>query len=57
MRDTFHYRLSNDRKHEIAKNLVGILKNDENITEQTRTFINNWILTGPKEKRKAFFDI
>lgn len=57
MRDTFHYRLSNDRKHEIAKNLVGILKNDENITEQTRTFINNWVLTGPKEKRKAFFDI
>lgn len=33
------------------------LKKDENIKEQTRTFINNWILTGPAEKRKAFFDV
>lgn len=57
MRDVFHYRLSDALKHEIAQNLVNILKNDENITEQTREFISNWILTDSMEKRKAFFDI
>lgn len=57
MRDTFHYRLSNDQKHEIAQNLVGILKNDENIKEQTRAFIIEWIRTDSKGKRKAFFDV
>ena len=51
------YRLSKKQKAEIAQNLIDILQKDENITEQTRSFIYNWILTGPDEKRKAFFDV
>lgn len=51
------YRLSKKQKSEIAQNLIDILQKDANITEQTRGFICNWILTGPSEKRKAFFDV
>lgn len=57
MDDRFQYRLSKDQKSEIAQNLIDILQKDANITEQTRGFIRNWILTGPEEKRKAFFDV
>jgi hypothetical protein len=57
MGDRFQYRLSKDQKCEIAQNLIDILQKDVNITAPTRTFICNWILTGPDEKRKAFFDV
>jgi len=57
MDDRFQYRLSKDQKSEIAQNLIDILQKDANITEQTRGFICNWILTGPNEKRKVFFDV
>jgi len=57
MDDKFQYRLSKDKKSDIAQNLIDILQKDANITEQTRSFISNWILTGPEEKRKAFFDV
>ncbi len=57
MDDRFQYRLSKDKKSEIAQNLIDILQGDANITKQTRGFICNWILTGPDEKRKAFFDV
>jgi len=51
------YRLSQKQKAEIAQNLIDILQKDENMTEQTRRFIYNWIRTGPDGKRKAFFDV
>lgn len=57
MNDRFEYRLTRGKKNEIAQNLIDILQKDAEITKQTRQFISNWILTGPKEKRKAFFDI
>jgi len=57
MDDKFQYRLSKNQKSEIAQNLIDILQKDANIAEQTRRFICNWILTGPEEKRKAFFDV
>lgn len=57
MGDGFQYKLSKDQKSKIAQNLIDILQKDANITEPTRTFICNWILTGPEEKRKFFFDV
>lgn len=57
MEDKFQYRLSKAQKSTIAQNLIDILENDTDITEQTRRFICNWCLTGPDEKRKAFFDV
>ena len=56
MNDKFQYRLSNEVKKEIAQNLIDILRKDVKISEQTRIFISNWILTGPDEKRKAFYE-
>lgn len=53
----FQYRLSKGQKCEIAQNLIDILQKDANITEQTRRFVGNWVLTGPGEKRKGFFDV
>lgn len=57
MEDRFQYRLSKDQKIEIAQNLIDILQKDAKITKLTRIFIVNWILTGPQEKRKAFYDV
>lgn len=57
MESKFQYKLSKEQKNEIAQNLIDILQKDAKISEQTVTFIGNWILTGPDEKRKAFFDV
>lgn len=57
MNDKFQYRLSESEKKRIAQNLIDILQKDTDILKETRTFICNWILTGPDEKRKAFFDV
>jgi len=57
MDDRFQYRLLENQKREIAQNLIDILQKDAIITLQTIGFISNWILTGPNEKRKSFFDV
>lgn len=57
MNYTWQYRLSEAQKQEIAQNLINFLENDTHLTSEARTFISNWILTGPEEKRKAFFDV
>jgi len=57
MEQKFQYRLSKEEKNEIAQNLIDIMQKNANINRQTVAFIGNWILTGPDEKRKAFFDV
>ena len=57
MSEKFQYRLTKNEKKEIAQNLIDILLEETSINEQTRRFISNWVLTGPDEKRKAFFDV
>ena len=57
MVDKFQYRLTKKQKVIIADNLVGILVNGEPILKDTKIFLSNWILTGPDEKRKAFYDV
>ena len=57
MENRYQNRLSKTQKLEIAMNLIGILKNDAEISTQTIRFIHDWILTGPEEKRKAFYDV
>lgn len=57
MEDKYHYRLTTEQKEKIAQNLIDILETDIQITKETRRFIGDWILTGPEEKRKAFFDV
>lgn len=53
----FQYRLSKSQKVEIAQNLIDFLQKDSDIAEQTVTFVGNWILSGPEEKSKAFYDV
>lgn len=57
MRDKYQYRLTQDHKLEIAQNLIDILQKDANVIRPTRKFISDWLLTGPEEKRKVFFDV
>lgn len=57
MESKYKFRLSQLQKIEIAQNLIDILDKDANITGQTKKFIGDWIITGPKEKRKVFFDV
>lgn len=51
------YNLSKNQKHEIAQNLIDILQKEVVITTETKTFVVNWIMTGPDEKSKTFFDV
>lgn len=57
MQDKFRYRLSSKEKNEIACNLIDILEKDIEITYETEKFVGNWILSGPGEKVKAFYDV
>lgn len=57
MNDKFQYQLSTKQKEDIAQNLIDILSKAAMITDSTRTFIGNWILTGPDEKHKAYYDV
>lgn len=57
MKDKYQYRLTQNQKIEIAQNLIDILERDIKITGKTKVFIEEWILTGPEQKRKAFFDV
>lgn len=52
-----YYRLSTNQKNEIAQNLIDFLERDVTLSKDARIFISNWILTGPNEKRKAFYDV
>jgi len=53
----FYYRLSYEKKQEIAQNLIDILDTDQIPTKDTVSFIGNWILTGRSEKFKAYYDV
>lgn len=57
MTDKFRYRLSRDEKSAVAQNLIDIVQKDVCITKQAQAFIGNWILTGPEEKQKVYFDV
>lgn len=57
MNDIFQYRLSQKQKCDIASNLIDFLQDKAEIKDETRIFVCNWILTGPEEKRKAFYDV
>jgi len=57
MDDKFQYRLSKDRKSEIAQNLIDILQKDATISKHTSIFIGNWLRTDHTGKRKAFYDV
>lgn len=57
MEKLFQCRLSKKQKSEIAQNLLDIIQKDAIINPEARTFVTNWIRTGPEEKRKAFFDV
>jgi len=55
--EKFSYRLTSLQKEEVAQNLISILESDAEATKETRCFIANWVMTGPNEKRKAFYDV
>ena len=54
---SYKFKLSESEKIAIAQNLIDILEKDSEITEETKSFIANWILTVSDEKTKDFFDV
>lgn len=44
-------------KQSIADNIVGFTNGTGNLSKEAYSFVLNWILTGPNEKTKAYFDI
>lgn len=57
MVEKFRYRLTNTKKLLIATNLINAICNREALSNESAEFITNWILTGPDEKVKAFYDV
>lgn len=53
----FLFRATEKEKQSIADNIVGFMNDTCNFSEEAKNFISNWILTGPDEKTKAYFDI
>jgi hypothetical protein len=51
------YRLTMTQKTSIAQNLIDICECNAPIEKPTATFVGNWILTGPEEKFKAYYDV
>lgn len=52
-----HYRLTENKKFEIAKNLIDILDNDIEPSNDTVNFISHWLRSVRSEKTKAFNDV
>lgn len=52
-----YYRLSANKKLEIAQNLIDIIDNDIIPSSDTVKFIGNWVLSERSEKFKAYYDV
>ena len=57
IRKKYQYRLSQIKKQEVAQNLIDIIDMNAEIKKETKRFVCDWILTGPEEKRKVFYDV
>lgn len=57
MKKDFNYRLTAAQKSGIAKDLVNALEHTVRLSQPAASFVRNWILTGPDEKYKAFYDV
>lgn len=53
----FKYRLSQRQKESVSENLVAFMGSNVALSQAAATFIGNWILSGPEEKTKAYFDV
>ena len=53
----FLFRATEQKKQSIAENITGFMNGTYDLSEEAAGFISNWILTGPDEKTKAYFDI
>lgn len=51
------YRLTQNKKNEISENIVAYMSDKDELTNDSVTFIKNWIRTDFKEKTKAFYDV
>lgn len=52
-----YYRLSSQKKQEIAQNLIDILDGDIDPLLETITFIDKWICSDRSEKFKVYYDV
>ena len=50
-------RLIQRQKESISENLVAFMKSDVILSQIAASFIGDWILTGPEEKTKTYFDV
>ena len=53
----FLLRATEREKQSIADNIIGFMNNTCDLSKEAAGFISDWVLTGPDEKTKAYFDI
>lgn len=53
----FLFRATEREKQSIADNIIGFMNDTCDLSKEAAGFISNWVLTGPDEKTKAYFDI
>lgn len=51
------FRAGERKKQSIASNIVNFMNDDCSLSKEAARFISDWVLTGPEEKTKAYFDI
>jgi|SRR5690554_1581372 len=51
------YYLPKNKRQEVAQNLIDIFEKNAVIKNETTTFIINWVMSGPKEKYKFYYDV
>ena len=51
------WRAIQKTKERIANNIVGFMNGDSLLLPETKEFVVEWVMTGPEEKSKAFFDV
>lgn len=51
------FRASQKTKERIANSIIDFMNGKSPLLPEVKTFIVNWVMTGPEEKSKAYFDI
>lgn len=52
-----YYRINSKQKTEIAESLICALTTDAPLSRKAGSFVTEWVMSGPEEKHRAFFDV
>lgn len=54
---TMSYYLKKNQQQQVAQNLIDVFEKDIDLIYEASLFIINWVMSGPKEKQKFYYDV